>query len=216
MQHSETISKLAAALCKAQSVMPTASKNAKAVYGSYTTLTELWDTCRPVLAEHKLAVVQTFSGDQGLAVDTTVIHESGEWISGTIRMPVEKATAQGVGSAVTYARRYGLAAILGMVSDVDDNGNEASKPEPKPTTARRSTPKPGKNAGQEIADKLQAAIETWIPHDPEDYPGIKEKIKAAYGLPQKPTMADVEGLLGWIETNIENKVTYIAAIKETK
>ena len=60
-------------------------------------------------------------------VETVLAHESGEWISGELLLPLTKADAQGVGSAITYGRRYGLAAIVGIVADEDDDGNAASR-----------------------------------------------------------------------------------------
>ena len=59
-----------------------------------------------------------------------LIHASGQWLSNTFTMPVSKADAQGVGSAITYARRYALAAMVGVAPE-DDDGNAATKAAPK-------------------------------------------------------------------------------------
>jgi hypothetical protein len=64
-------------------------------------------------------------------LETTLYHTSGEWISGTQLVNPVKNDPQGLGSAITYARRYSLSAILGLVSDDDDDANTATKPEPK-------------------------------------------------------------------------------------
>ena len=56
---------------------------------------------------------------------TMLLHESGQWIKSKLKMPIEKATAQSVGSVITYGRRYGLSAITG-IAQYDDDGNVAS------------------------------------------------------------------------------------------
>ena len=61
-----------------------------------------------------------------LIVETILIHESGQWVQSELCLPLAKADPQGVGSAMTYGRRYGLAAIVGIVADADDDGNAAS------------------------------------------------------------------------------------------
>jgi hypothetical protein len=74
------------------------------------------------------------------ALTTILMHNSGEWISGTYPLMVtdKESTPQGYGSALTYARRYGLSAVLGVIADEDDDGNAASKREkpaaPKPVS----------------------------------------------------------------------------------
>src|SRR5262245_18766912 len=101
------------------------------------------DTVRPVLARHGLAVVQSatqpHSDEQSrvpaIGVETMLVHSSGEWLSGAVVIPLlgrrlkgggfSEADAQAAGSAITYGRRYGLAALLALVSDDDDDANTA-------------------------------------------------------------------------------------------
>ena len=66
------------------------------------------------------------------------MHESGEWISGRLRVTPVKDDPQGLGSAITYGRRYGLAAIVGVAPE-DDDGNAASQPAPKSATKPQTT-----------------------------------------------------------------------------
>jgi hypothetical protein len=93
---------------------------------NYSTLADVWAACRPLLHANGLAVTQTMQRDG--AVVTTLLHTSGEWISGELLLTPEVDNAQGRGSAITYARRYSLAAILGIVSDDDDDGAGAIAP----------------------------------------------------------------------------------------
>lgn len=141
MRHSESIANLAAALAKAQgAIEPVAKSKVNPHFrSSYAPLEEIAEAVREPLRDNGLAVIQTFGQvEGGVVVITTLLHESGEWYSGELVLPVEKGTAQGVGSAITYGRRYGLAAFLKVVSDEDDDGNAASagnggaKPAPPP------------------------------------------------------------------------------------
>lgn len=127
MVKSDSIAALAAALAKAQSKMGPAKKDAVNPHfkSRYADLASVWEAARGPLTENGLAVVQTLDdSDRGACVVTTLMHSSGEWISGRLTLPVSKSDAQGYGSAITYARRYGLAAILGIAAD-DDDGEAA-------------------------------------------------------------------------------------------
>jgi hypothetical protein len=139
-----TGSALARALAKAQAVMEGASKDKTnpAFKSRYADLASVWDACRGPLTSNGLAVVQlvTSADKTSVTVETRLLHEGGESLSSTLTLPVEKATAQGVGSAITYARRYGLSAMVGVAPDDDDDGNEASKPARPYTPPQVSAP----------------------------------------------------------------------------
>jgi len=125
---SETIGKLAEALAKAQGTMTAAARVGKGNYGHYATLDSVWDAARKPLAENGLAVTQATdiseSGD--MVMVTTLMHSSGEWIGGVYPIRPVQNTPQGMGSAITYARRYSLSAMLGLAADDDDDGSAAS------------------------------------------------------------------------------------------
>jgi len=132
MPQSAEIKDLAKALAAAQSSLNAAKKDATNPHfrNQYATLQSVWDAAREVLAPNGLSIVQTFEATDGHRLDltTTLLHTSGQWIAGTISMTPSKADPQGAGSAATYARRYSLAAILGIVADEDDDGEAASRP----------------------------------------------------------------------------------------
>jgi hypothetical protein len=136
MSHSPEINHLAKALAAAQSSLSPAAKDAVNPHfrNSYASLGSVWDAAREVLGANGLSVVQTYAATDGTRLDlvTTLMHESGQWISGTISMVPAKADPQGIGSAATYARRYSLASILGIVADEDDDGQKASMPSHAP------------------------------------------------------------------------------------
>lgn len=128
---SPSISLLAGALVKAQQALKPAIKDSANPFfkSKYADLGSVWDACRDALQSNGLSVVQ-FPGftEAGAALLTTILlHESGEWISGTAGAPLNKADAQSMGSAITYLRRYALAAVVGVVTE-DDDGNAASQP----------------------------------------------------------------------------------------
>lgn len=130
MNKSEQINELAGALALAQAELENAKKTSNNPHfkSKYADLAEVLDTVRPVLAKHGLSFVQ-FPGyahePKVVAVETILMHKSGQFISGTVAAPVTKPDAQGVGSAITYCRRYSLAAVVGIAQE-DDDGNEAS------------------------------------------------------------------------------------------
>ena len=125
---SPTIGKLAGALAKAQAKITGATKDSENPFfkSKYADLAAVLDAARGPLSENGLAVIQTTAYDNtGICMITTLAHESGEWIRGKLWLRPTKADPQGMGSAITYARRYAYAAIVG-IAQVDDDGNAAS------------------------------------------------------------------------------------------
>jgi len=133
---SESINALATALAKAQSQMGAAIKDAVNPHlkSKYADLASVWSACREPLTANGLAVVQLFvNAPEGcVAVETRLLHSSGESLSSVCVLPVLQKTPQGIGSAITYARRYGLSALVGVVSE-DDDGHAASNAKAPPT-----------------------------------------------------------------------------------
>ena len=134
MNKSESITNLAKALSNFQGKMIAVKKDAiNPFYKSrYATLDTIWETIRKPLSENGLSIAQTMNvfGDKSL-LETTLYHTSGEWISGTQLVNPIKDDPQSLGSAISYARRYSLSAILGIVADEDDDANVATKSELK-------------------------------------------------------------------------------------
>lgn len=97
----------------------------------FATLSNVTKEVFPKLAENGLAFsVGSFVDNGSLILDAHLIHESGE--SRSMQFPINETNPQKVGSAVTYYRRYALAALTGVVADTDDDGNAASAPAPEP------------------------------------------------------------------------------------
>jgi len=180
---SDAIDQLAGALARAQAELAPAAKDADGQIGRqpyrYANLAACWEACRTVLPRHGLAVIQTVRSEgNNDYLDTTLCHESGQWMRGTIRLIWHDSPTlnpmQSFGSAVTYARRYGLEAICGLTSEDDDGAssgapgvsrapNRDSQPQPQsaPVKGRShrpglptSTPRPASDPGKHQLDKL--------------------------------------------------------------
>ena len=127
-EQSAEIGELAKALAVAQGKITGALKDSANPFfkSKYADLASVWDACRGPLSDNGLAVVQlTESDDAGVYVSTTLAHSSGQWMRSRLRLTPKDVTPQGMGSAITYGRRYALAAMVG-VAQVDDDGNAAS------------------------------------------------------------------------------------------
>lgn len=132
MKMSENISELAKALSLAQGEMEGASKNAQNPHlkNKYADISAVWEVVRTVLPRHGLAVSQVMCDDTtegNVCVESILMHTSGQWIASRCTLPAPKRDPQGYGSAITYARRYSLSALVGVVSEEDDDGEAATR-----------------------------------------------------------------------------------------
>jgi hypothetical protein len=131
-KRSQTIGKLIEALCKAQlEFAPVVKANLNPQFKSkYADLATIIQATMPALAKNGLAIIQTpHVKGRELTMTTLLVHTSDEWISNDLTMPAtmrNELTAQTIGSACTYSRRYALQSILGIAADLDDDGEQAS------------------------------------------------------------------------------------------
>lgn len=131
MKMSPAIGQLAEALSKAQGAMRGAEKDRDNPFfkSSYATLASVIEAIREPFAANKLAFMQPtrVEADGSMTVETIVMHASGEWISGEATAKPVKTDPQGIGSLISYLKRYGLQAMAGVASrDDDDDANHAS------------------------------------------------------------------------------------------
>jgi hypothetical protein len=142
MKQSESIAKLTEALSKAQACIKGAITDSENPFfkSKYADLASVWDACRKPLTDNGLAIIQvaTFIPEcpEKVAIETTLSHSSGEFVSGIMAAKPVKDDPQSIGSCITYLRRYSLAAICG-VSPEDDDGNVATG---KTTDAKKQPP----------------------------------------------------------------------------
>jgi hypothetical protein len=135
---------LVTALVGFQSSISSVPKSTKGYNYKYSDLATVWDSIRKPLSANGLAVVQTTRNLDDLTpvVITTLMHISGEWIEGELAIKPTKMDAQGVGSVISYARRYSLMSILGIAAaGEDDDGAKASKPAKASQPAKDLAPK---------------------------------------------------------------------------
>ncbi|HDR7711229.1 TPA: ERF family protein [Bacillus cereus] len=162
MNRSETITELSKALVKFNSEVNKIAKDANNPFhkNTYATLDTIIDEVRPLLSQNGLSIMQIPSGDgQNVTLKTLLLHASGEWLeSDALTMKPVKNDPQAIGSCVTYARRYSLAAFLSLNTGEDDDGNHATRGQDKPkkkdnTNQNSKTPPKEQKRQAEVADK---------------------------------------------------------------
>lgn len=136
MNSSPTITKISAALVKAQAEMGNAIKSADNPFfkKKYADLNSVREAILPILSKHGMVAIQPTAVIEGINyVETIILHESGEYISGLTQIITDKPNdAQRHGSGLSYARRYGLASICNIGADDDDANHAAGKTDVKP------------------------------------------------------------------------------------
>lgn len=164
---------LAKAFVAAQKAMEGVKKAATNPHfkSKYADLAQVVETVTPALNEAGVGVLQfpSFDGDL-VGVTTTLLHETGASVTGTLHLRPTKNDPQGCGSAITYARRYALLAIAGCAPE-DDDGNAASQRPAPANEPKRAEPKPPTLAQR--ADRLEATLK-----------GVKteDELRKAYAL----------------------------------
>ena len=130
MEMSESILDLAKALTVLQGQLKTVPKDkVNPVHKSkYADLSAIWEMCRKPLADNGLSLVQTTEiAENNVILETTLLHSSGQWLRGKLSLNPAKLDPQGVGSSMTYGRRYAMCALLGIAADEDDDGGGGSR-----------------------------------------------------------------------------------------
>lgn len=222
IEQSAELGKLFEALAKAQAEMRPAVMDMKNPHynSRYASLTSIQDAYREPLAKHGLALIQQifFDGD-AYWIRTLLGHSSGQWLSNEFKLLIEKSNMQGLGSAVTYARRYGISSLVGVVDTEDDDGNSAlpaktetapaSQPNPNaPKIIPKSDVKP-KDPNEIYLERMRrlfalADERGWTQE------AIKLYIQEAYGITSTKQLTD-EQYAGLIETI--SKKSYPQAIQ---
>lgn len=137
MKTSQSIVEFAKAMTKFQQNVPKIEKTAEGKIAGksksgqsydysykYADLAVIWDKIRGTLTDNGLSVIQAPAHYAEPSLTTMILHESGEWVEGTMKLAISRDDPQGHGSAITYARRYALCAMLGIVADSDNDAQE--------------------------------------------------------------------------------------------
>ena len=161
MNTSSSIKELALALHKAQKNIKAALKDSTNPHfrSKYADLSSVIDAVKQPLLDQGIVFLQGVSGvENGVAVETMLLHVSGEWMSSTLEIPASKHDAQGYGSACTYGRRYGLQSMCGVPAE-DDDGNAATASAPtKDIGARGKVPPARRKVIEETVLEIKAAL----------------------------------------------------------
>ncbi len=159
MIKSDSIANLTKALSEFQAEVTNPANTATNPFfkSKYAPLNEILALVRPILGKYGLSIIQEPStAGTDVIVKTILTHASGEFIeSDPLTLKMEKVTAQGAGSAITYARRYAISAILGLSSEDDDDGNRAEDSGKKSDSNQKKS-KPETRA--QPSDELKAVI----------------------------------------------------------
>ena len=142
MPQSEKIDLLAKAMIEVQKELQGAKKSAENPFykSNYADLQACIEAGAPVLTKHGLCVLQPMGGTpDSPSVITLLMHESGQWVSGELVMTPDKKGPQGIGSAITYNRRYSYSAMIGLHQEDDDG--EGTKNKDKKESGDKSTTK---------------------------------------------------------------------------
>jgi hypothetical protein len=136
MKTSEQVNELFTALAIAQGqIKPAIADKVGHFKNKYASLDSIWDACREALSKNGLALSQwpTVDSSQSLVILHQILtHKSGQFIEyDALCIPLEKTTAQGVGIAITYGRRYMIAAAIGVTADEDDDAQSIEQKQPK-------------------------------------------------------------------------------------
>lgn len=173
---SEKIEELAAALAKAQGEFPIIEKNKTATVKAregrqgysykYADLADVIESVKSVLSKYALSHSQEIiTTDKDVFLLTTVMHESGQWRSGTIPLPSALlGDPQKFGTVITYYRRYALCAALGVQAEEDKDApvDQAEEPKQPPKTIISSGNAPAKKTANDLAKLISVAkIHLW-------------------------------------------------------
>jgi hypothetical protein len=171
---SAEVGELAAALAKAQAEMKPATLDKVNPHfrSKYASLASCLEAARP-LAKHGIAVAQIPEQEEaGLHLSTMLIHSSGQWMKGRMKVLAAQQTAQGIGSGLSYARRYSLSAMAGIAADEDDDAEEATRPAREERPPVRMVQKKAVNApppdvplGDVISENRQRERDDGLPSD---------------------------------------------------
>lgn len=190
--------------------IPSLSKDAKNPHfnSKFVSLPAIVEAIRPILAEAGVYFIQkSVESEKGIGLNTVIVHkDTGDtYDAGTIYMPVDKGNAQGVGSAMTYARRYALCAVFGIVADEDDDGNRASA---KPQNGTRQVPPA--NGTTDWMKEAKGALMKWTGmSDPVDLKGAwGQVIKAVKVKPDDTTDASMRKVHAYINARITAKADF--------
>lgn len=164
----QPINELATALSKAQATVEGASKDATNPHfkSKYSDLSACWTACRKALSDNGLAVIQIPRTDGAMVTVRTILtHSSGQFIEGelSVQNQNQKNMAQGIGSCITYLRRYALCSFIGISPEEDDA--ESAATQSRPAYQQQQQQKKGPSDAQLRRLFTLVGASTWTPDE---------------------------------------------------
>ena len=161
MRRSEAIDLFAASFAKAQNEMsgPVKDKMNPAFKSRYADLASAHEACREALTKHGLGYLQTAMINAAgvfCGITTTILHSSGQWVEGDFPISPVKNDPQGIGSASTYGRRYGLMAMVGIAPEDDDGEAAMGRAHQQPANVQQAPQRPAQPSPD--AEKYDKAL----------------------------------------------------------
>lgn len=203
MERSEKIGQLIDALAKARKLFKPVLKRSDNPYfhSKYADIAEQIAATQEGLSANQLAVMQfpEYDAEAGfVTVETLIAHVSDEWMSNVLRLPVAKGDAQGAGSAITYARRYGYGSILNIASEADDDGNAATGVGQK--DRGQSTTDKSEKKGRTINDAQLRALWSAFKSSGKTEAQLRIRLTSKYGVEHTKEIlkTDFEEIMQWI------------------
>lgn len=183
----------AEAFCKLQAEIKPAIKDATnpAFRSKYADLGAVWEAIKGPLHENGFSIIQSPDFEAGeMWLKTTILHTGGEKMEGRYPLRPVKQDPQGYGSALTYARRYSISAMVGVIADIDDDGNEASKANGNAPHAGTPPPPNQVPPAQQPNGDVAPGARNWVEQQ-------KEIISDCDTLPELTAWLDKEGGGSW-------------------
>jgi ERF superfamily len=166
VEQSENITELAKALTKLQGDLKTVPKEKINPFhkSKYADLSAIWEMCRRRLADNGLSLIQsTDVMENNIVLETTLLHTSGQWLRGKLALNPVKMDPQGIGSAMTYGRRYAMCAMLGIATDEDDDAESAMGRQAVKTSVSHAGPvvKKSETSGSSEAARVESIVNSY-------------------------------------------------------
>lgn len=208
MKTSDSIKAMAPAFAKAQAAVANTVKSAVNPHfkNKYVPLDDLIPVVKSALLAEGIAFLQGAEPSEGdvLHLTTRLIHTSGEWIESTLSMKPSKADPQGIGSCITYARRYSLAAMVGVVSDDDDDANAASAPAKAAPKEKSATAAP--KTEHEMAVEMVRELFQKLPEKKRNLDTMKEVLPISdFGQVKECTIEQLNTGIDRLNAMLEGK-----------
>lgn len=159
MKHSEQLNEIAKAMSKLQNEIRDAEKDTQGYGYKYADLGQVLSLIRPLLEKNGLSFSQHVENTaENVTIETITMHESGQWMSSFITMPIvpeaKRSVLQCIGTSITYGRRYALTSIFGITQVAEDKDGHVEEPKHKQYISTPAATNPIPSVSEYIVNKV--------------------------------------------------------------